>query len=789
MSDISRLGDREMDRQLFPDTGYGFNSGGDPEAIPDLSWEKFTETYRRHYHPSNAWIFLDGAVPMEEMLALIASYLDICERAEDLPRFRLQAPVSSVREKEYELGQEEEAENRGHLYLARILGSWQDKTQNMAYSVLTDVMTGNNDAPLKRKILERNLAQDFSVSVDDSSLQAVLSIHAENVTDGREQEILDAIAEYAAELERDGLNREDVEASLNRFAFSLKEEDEPQGVERAIRIMGSWLYDGDPMFLLENDEEIGEMRRMLASGEMDRLAVSLLKDQEGMCRLTLRPSKTLGEEKRRAEEARLHKITSEWDETQKKANAEKLASLQAWQETPDSPEALATLPMLKKEDADIPPAWPETELLREEDVPLLFHAQPTAGIVYLRGYFAVTELTLGELQDLSLIGALLGKLPTANYDSARLQQEIKRVTGRMAVTVNSRIRHDHPEICSPCMMAGVSALKENAEKAQELLAEVLRTTDFSCTEKIMEIVNQLELISRQRIVGAGHTIALRHVLSHFSADGAVKNALEGDGAVAYLHAFATDPERMLPRLRATAEKMKSRLTDRGHLTLSVTAEEKVSCAPLLRWLPKGEAAPETAAYAAEGAFSQGYRIPAQVGYAARGWHLSKMGQPFHGSLLLLANILSLSYLWNRVRVLGGAYGCGFHADRFGNLFSYSYRDPTPGRTLGMDAGASAFLREFLQGDESLDKYIISTLNDLNPLLGPREKGGVADSRYFSGYTLAEAEQIRKEILHATPEDLEKAAALLDAFAANGAVCVVAPGELLEKCGDLPVEDL
>ncbi|MBP3721307.1 MAG: insulinase family protein, partial [Clostridia bacterium] len=263
MSDVGDVGERELSRVLFPDTGYGFNSGGDPEAIPTLTWEKYRQTYLRHYHPSNAWIYLDGDVPMDEMLPLIASYLDTYEREEDLPAFTLQTPVSARREIAYELGQEEDAENRGHLYLARIFGSWRDKTRNMAASVIGDVLTGTNDAPLKRLILEKQLAQNISLSVDDSALQSVVGIHAENVTDGREEELLETVAAFADRLEKEGLDPEAVEASLNRFAFSLKEEDEPQGIERAVRVMSSWLYDGDPLFALENDAQLSELREML----------------------------------------------------------------------------------------------------------------------------------------------------------------------------------------------------------------------------------------------------------------------------------------------------------------------------------------------------------------------------------------------------------------------------------------------------------------------------------------------------------------------------------------------
>ncbi len=790
MSDVREVGEREMSRLLFPDTGYGFNSGGDPEAIPDLTWDQYRETYRRHYHPSNAWIYLDGAVPMEEMLPLIASYLDRYDPETDLPRFALQTPKSAVREMSYELGQEEDPADKGHLYLSRILGSWEDKTRSMAAGIIGDVLTGTNEAPLKRLILEKGLAQDFSMSVDDSSMQTVLTFHAENVTDGRMDEIPEVIAAFAERIRREGLDPAAAEASMNRMVFVLKEEDEPQGIDRAVRAMGSWLYDGDPLFALENNPQVEELRAMLASGALNDLAVSLLTDQTGMCRLSLKPSKTLGEEKRRAEEARLAEITSAWTGEQRAANEALIASLETWQETPDSPEALATLPMLKKEDADVPPFWPETDEREELGVRVLFHPQPSAGIVHIRACFNVSDASLEELQHLDMACSLLGKLPTARHDSASLQLEIKRIIGRIGFTVISRTHPENPSLCTPFFTVSASVLRENLSRAEDLLLEILKTTDFSATDKIMEIVQQLEMSSRARIVGSGHVIGIRNVLSHFSADGALRNALEGDLRVRYIHGFASDPAPFLPALRAAADKLLTGITSRRRLLLSLTADDpSVSLSRFLQALPEGESVPEYVSFSLDQPYRRGYRIPAQVGFAVRGYHLSREGIPFRGSFLLVANILTYSWLWNQIRVRGGAYGCGFQMDRTGNLFSYSYRDPTPGLSLKADAGSSAFLREFLHSGESLDKYVISTLNDLNPLLSPREKGAVADVRYLTRYTREQAERMRADILHATGDDLLQAASLLDTFAEKGAVCVVAPGGLLEKCPDLAPADL
>ena len=789
LSDVREIGETELSRQLFPDTGYGFNSGGDPESIPDLTYQKFIEVYRRHYHPSNSWIYLDGAVPMNEMLPLIDSYLGTYEKEDNLPCLTLQSPASSDRTICYELGREEDSRNKGHLYLARIFGSWEQKTRNMAATILGDVLTGNNDAPLKRMILEKKLAQDFSLTIDDSSLQSVCIFHAENVTDGQEEELLRTLYEFADQLEKEGLDAAALEASINRLIFLLKEEEEPQGIERAVRVMNSWLYGGDPLFSLENDTQISELRTMAEDGSLDRLAVSLLREQFGRCILRLHPSKSIGDENRRAEDARLTSITANWTPEQQAANETMLASLHLRNETPDSPEALAALPMLKKEDADIPPEWPETEEKDIDGVRLLFHPIFTGGIIHLRAYFALTDLSMEQLQDVSLMCSLLGKLPTRHYDTEKLQQEVKRYTGRLGFSViTHRPVHDS-SVCTPYLTAFASVLPENVQKAEALLAEILKTSDFSAVEKIREVVLQLEMLSRQRVVEAGHTICIRSVLSHFSAEYALKEALDGSLAVRYLHSFASDTDAMLPKLKATARKVVTESVCRRRLTLSLTAEELIDWTPFLNPLQEGTGIPAYAGYAVSTPDHQGFRVPSRVGFASCGWQMSDRVHEFHGSWFLVSSILTYSYLWNKVRVQGGAYGCALQVDRYCNIISYSYRDPSPDRTLTMYSGVSEFLKAFLDSDESLDNYIISTLNDLNPLLSPREKGNIADTRWFTGYTRSEALRLRREIMETTPEILMEAAVILDEFAEKGAVSVVGPGELLDKCPGLIVSDL
>ena len=466
-----------------------------------------------------------------------------------------------------------------------------------------------------------------------------------------------------------------------------------------------------------------------------------------------------------------------------------IAELEEWQNTPDSPEQLRTLPRLKKEDANTEPEWVDTDIRTISGVPVLLHQLNCNGVIHFRAYFALTDYSLEELTRLSQLAGLMGRLPTAKHDALTLQLEIKRWTGMLGFAIITRAEKGREETCTPYLAAFCSALEDYADKALELMTEILTSTRFDDRDKMIAVFRQNEMGVRQRVLSAGHLIGVKNVMSHFSAEGAVKNALDGDVAARYIRRLARDPDKELPGLFRLAERMKHDTICRKRLIFSVTSTEPYPPEKMINAIQEGTPAPAETCYTWESPYAAGYRIPAQTGFAVRGYHLSRTGKNFEGSMWLAASILTLGYLWNRIRVQGGAYGAGLQIDRTGNIFSYSYRDPTPGKTLEADAGASAFLKQFAAQDEDLDSYIISALNELNPLLSARDKGALADGRYMTNYTREEAEQIRRQILFTSPEDLVRCAEWLDAFSRDGAVCVVAHKDALDSCKNLTISDL
>lgn len=787
MNDLDTMTDRQIMRQLFPDTCYGHNSGGDPEHITDLTFEAFRKAYRDCYHPSNAFIYLDGTIDPDIMLEAIDQSLSEFGRRKKRPEFRYQRPVASESTIYYEISPEDDPADHSHLTIARITGTWRDRAENLARSIVCDVLTGSNEAPLKHAALERGICRDLSLSVDDTGLQSWISVHAENVTDGRESEITALLSETGQRILETGLDRKAADASLNRLIFNMREDDEPQGISRCIRSMGTWLYGGTPEEALRTRELIGQVKAMISDRRIDALAADMLLNRNNLAVLHTVPSSCAGEERRKEEELRVREITDNWTETEKQENKQMIRKLKKWQETPDPEKNLNMLPVLTRKDADIVPKWTETEEQELYGIRVLFHRIPCNGVVYIRAYFPLYGYSLDELTKTALFAGMLGRLPTRQHDAFSLQQEIKRYTGGMGFALMTCAEKGDDQDCTPYLTAYASALEEKAELACRLMCEILTQTYIEGQEeRIRDIMLQNEIGARQRIAGAGHLIAVKTVLSHYSAESAVRNALDGEPAIRYILRFSRKPQNEIKGFIKTARKLLENGISRKGMILSVTGTCPFDLNPLAESIPAEKRHDEKIRYNVDYPYHVGYQIPGQIGFSARGYRLNRCGEKFSGIVWLTGSILSLEYLWNRVRIQGSSYGAGFQTDRSGNIFSYSFRDPAPEKTLDADYGASAFIRDFSRKDYNLDKYIISSLNELNPLLSPREEGALADARIMKGITLEESENIRQEILNAKGIDLIRCAEWLDRFAEEGSICVAAPQRILNRFNNMEI---
>ena len=787
-SGVERILQESLLKCLFPDTCYRFRYGGDPAAIPDLSYEAFCDTYRRFYHPSNARIFLDGAIPCEETFALMEAYLSRFERSRSIPVIGEQKQVGGDLSIVYELDREEELKDKEHLTLGRLLCDWRDREKAVAAQILLDAVAESNDAPLKRPILSSGLAQEMEAGIEDGIAQPLLCVHFRNVQDGKEKELISLLQKTASELAEKGLDREALAASASRLEFRMRDLTEPAGLERCILALNGWLYGGDPMQYLTVTDLFRAVRSRLDDGSMENLLRELFLGEEGLATVVARPSHTRGEELRRQEADRLSKTVSAWSDADRENNRAACEDLLTWQQTPDSPEKLATIPVLPLSKVSPDPIVTKTVLSEKNGVKTLFHPVKCGGIAHLNLYFSLTDRSLEELSLIAYVCDFLGEIRTARRDALSLQNALKNTVGHLDFSVGAVAKKDQIETCTPQLIVKCSVLESKWNEAIDLIREILLETDLTQRDKIWEILSQVDEKNKQSAIQTGHLLCHTAVSSHYSAVGAAGEAINGYSVIRALRDLINRPERFDSFLNLAKDLREKNLVS-SRLTISVTADEEKDVTGIVSAFPAGTPAPEAVCYSSPLPLKMGCRIPSQIGYSAQACQLSEIGGRYNSAMQVTANLVSLNLMWGKVRVQGGAYDAGLLIRPTGVVSSYSYRDPTPVKSLGVNREISSFLREFCAGDESLDKYIISTIAGMEPLRSPASEGQAADTQWFAGRDEKDIARQRREILSATREMLTQNTEIWDRFARDGAVCVIGFEDMLTEEKDLTILEL
>lgn len=779
MSDVDELIYQKTLDVLFPDNCYGWNSGGDPKHIPDLTYEQFLRMYRRYYHPSNARIFLDGAIPLDKVLTLTAEYLSRFDRLDEKHEIPMQKPFAAEAEQAYEIDAGEDTADKTMLTLAKIVAPWSDTVRITATEILFDVLTGSNDAPLKKALLASGKCQDVSMTLDNSVAQPYMMLTLRNISDGSEQELRQMIRDTVQQLVKTGLDKDALTASINSSEFSARQPGEPSGLLRCIHSLDSWLYGGDPMQPLLSEGRYQKLREMAAVDGFDRLMAELLLDESTMSIIRTVPSHTQGDELRAEETTRLQAIQASWTDADKEALRVQNEKLSAWQQTPDTAEQLATLPVLSLSEISADPLLIPAAEAQCGAAKVITHDLPMNGITIMHWYISLTDFTLDELKRLSILPELLGKLPTKRHDSLSLFQAIKRDIGKL--TFQLRVMSRCAEMATPVLDVSCSVLDANVDKAAALVREILTETCFDDKARVQTLILQLSEMAKQKIISDGHRMAMYAASATMSAASAAQEALNGLSACMVQKALPEDFDAQYADLLALCERFSKDSAVQSRVTFSLSTNAPVDPAAILSAYPVGTPIPDAAPYVSDLPAKCAYRIPSQISFASLGYDYRRAGKVYSGIARVMSNILSLSYLWNEVRVQGGAYGAGLNTSETGRMVTYSYRDPSPARTLGINRSMSKGLRDFVAGDERIDKYIISTVGESEPPLGSENQILVSDENLLCGITPEDLCRERAEMLSTTKEALLKWCGVLDQMAKDGGVCVIGHDGAIAAC--------
>jgi Zn-dependent M16 (insulinase) family peptidase len=775
MRDISQ-------RSLYPDITYGKSSGGDPKAIPDLSYQQFKRFHEKFYHPSNARAFFSGDDDAGERLSILDAYFSEFDRAPVDAEVQLQPRFNEPREivATYAGTKEEGKARDGMVSVNWMIDPPADRTEALSHGLLSYMLAGNSAAPLRKALTDSGLGEGMTGGGIGAGLRQPMASFGMKGIDAADAGKVEAlILSTLEQIASDGIDKQTVEAALNTFEFSLRENNTgsyPRGMSMMFSALGTWLHGGDPLAPLHFEEALTELKEKAASGHFEREIRRLFLDNMHRTTVTLSADDKQGARDVAAEEARLAKVREQLDVAAIKATIAETEKLKALQEEVDDPAQLAKIPTLTLADLERTIRTVPIEIGTLADTKLFYHDLPTLGILYLDLGFDLHVLDKALLPYLPLFGRALLQTGTKNEDFVSLTQRIGRSTGGIAQHRGLSARQSDNGSAAWFFLSG-KAVPDKVDEMLAIMGDVLLDARLDNRERFKQMALEEKAGFEARLVPSGNAIVDTRLKSGLTEASWIAEQM---GGISYLN-FVRDLVKRIDSdwdsVQAALERIRDTLFNRGRAVVNATADAAIwtraqgEVAAFLGRLPNGTLA--LADWSIDfKPRSEGLIIPAQVNYVGKGANLKALGFNLTAASSVVLKFLNTTYLWDKVRVQGGAYGGSSRFDLTSGNFSFlSYRDPNLLKTLDAYDGASKALKAGI-GDNDLTRSIIGVIGDMDGYEFPDGKGYSSMWRQLTGTTEALRQQRRDEVLNTSVADFKALAEAVDAVRDNGHVVVL-----------------
>lgn len=782
--------DRAMEK-LFPDTTYGVESGGDPEVIPTLSFREFTEFHRRFYHPSNSYIYLYGDMDIDKTLEYLdGEYLSAFDRRNVDSMVKTQAPFGkriSVTAP-YGIAENEDTEGKAIHALYNAFNDHMSTMDSLAFRILNYVLIDMDGAPLKQAVLDAGLGSDLSGSYGDSYKQPVWIVEVTGSEVDKQQAFADVVDSTLRSIALKGLDKDMLEAALNRTEFTARENDyqgRPKGLFYGVRAMDLWLYDRDPMEALRYIDDINTLRDNLKTNYFENLLLRYVIKNPHQVLITMKPEKGLTEKMKRETAEKLAAFKSSLSDEQLDEIMASTKALKERQASGETEEALETIPLLSRKDLK---RTVEEEVLEKENVSGMDHFHfdvHTNGITYLNLYFPLSGLTEEDIPYAILLSTLLRSLSTTKHSYGELARLSNAYTGGMSFAVNGYGKVEDTNAYLPALTVRAKALTAKADKLLDLLGEVINHTLFTDTKRLKELILQEKSEWDMTAFSRGHSLVMTRLTSYFSRGG---EFAEQSGLSYYY--FLADLARKFDgekeKLVAKLEEVSRKIFTRSGLFFETIGEEEEKKAVLSNLsllvddMEEGEKKEPRPFSFPPAEKNEAFRTSGKVQYVAKGGNFKSHGFAYTGALKVMETILRYEYLWKKVRVLGGAYGAFTQFLRDGTAILCSYRDPNLAETLKAYEDLPAYLENLTLSDREMTKYVIGTMAAAETQLTPSMKGERAMVHYLSGNTRESRMKIRDEVINCQVEDIRKLAPLVESVMKDPYICVMGSEDKIER---------
>ena len=782
--------DRAMEK-LFPNTTYGVESGGDPEVIPTLSFREFTEFHRRFYHPSNSYIYLYGDMDIEKTLAYLdEEYLSHFDKRNVDSGVKTQTPFDKrlCLTSPYGIAEQESEDHKAIHALYIAMNDHMSTKESLAFRILNYVLIDMDGAPLKQAVIDAGLGSDLSGSYGDSYKQPVWTIEVTGSDVDKQEKFAQVLDSTLRGLALDGINKEMLDAALNRTEFTSRENDyqgRPKGLFYGVRVMDMWLYDRDPMAALRYIDDIKELRQGIQDGYFESLLLKYVIKNPHQVLITMKPEKGLTEKKNAETAEKLASYKSSLTDEQIEDIMASTKALKERQASMETEEALKTIPLLSREDLK---RKIEDEPLEKETVQGVTHFHfpvHTTGITYVNAFFNLYGLTEEDIPYAVLLTNVLRSMDTKHHSYQELERLSNAYTGGLSFSLSNYSRIDDSTQYQPLLVVRGKALTSKVDKLMALMGDVINHTSFTDTKRLKEILLQEKSEWDMSAFSRGHSLMMLRLASYFSKAGQFSEQM-GMHYYYFLADLVNNYDDHAEEIAARLARIAKTIFTRSSLFLETIGEDEEKAAlrrelpSLLDDMPEGEVKEAHDFHFPPAHTNEAFLTSGKVQYVAKGGNFRDHGFTYTGALAVMETILRYEYLWKKVRVLGGAYGAFTQFMVDGTAMLCSYRDPNLKETLDAYQGLPEYLETLELSDREMTKYVIGTMAASEIQLTPSMKGERAMVHYLTGNTKENRMKIRSEVIGCTVDDIRRLAPLVKSIIDDPYICVMGSEDKIQR---------
>jgi Zn-dependent M16 (insulinase) family peptidase len=783
--------DRELyyqtNKHLFPDNCYQYTSGGRPEAIPELTYEQFIDYYKKHYHPSNSYIFLYGDADLERELAFIdTAYLSAYERSDMELEIPMHEPFSGLKEvvEPYSVPSGADTKDQAMLRLSFVVGDGTDMEQELAMMIIQDVLVNQESAPLRLALQEAGIGQDITAYAS-TLRQRTFHMTVKNANAGERERFRETVFKTLEQVVEEGLDKEAIEGTINRLEFRLREGDDAQkGITCMNWIINNWIYIGDPYLGMEYEEPLAKVKSALTSDYLEQIIREKIINNPHALLLVLEPEPGLEGEISENTTGKLARYKAGLNEEEIAALIQSTEELVAYQERNDTPEALATIPKLGLDDVNPESEWSEVQEKDADGQKILYYEAFTNSVLYISFMFDMRTVDQDMIPYVSILSELLGKMDTENFSCEDLEKNLNIHTGGFNSNMVTYLDSKKDDQLLPKFGINVKAINNKTDQLIALVEEIILRTDYSDTTRIRNLLNKHLARIEANVKANGFGYARTRQRSYHSPEGVFS---ETSGGVSYywflkelMGAYDDRAEELVQKLTLLSGSMFTR----SNLIIGVTCDQgdypslESRLASLVQRFP--DQTPDLHDWALVPEIkNEGLMAASKVQYVLQGANFKALGHDFSGHMLVLNNVMDSEWLHPQIRVKGGAYGGFGRFSKNGEVYFASYRDPNLGETLENFAGTSSFVKNFEADSAEMTQFIIGTIATLDVPRTPSQKGKLAVRNYLTNYTASEHQQIRDEVLSTTLEDLHALVPMVTEVIGQNAYCVYGNQEKIQ----------